>query len=260
MTSDDEEVLRDHAIQGHTSGGNIPHENENEDNFQVLHMLEFWSSSYSHRILNKETKNESSQGGSIDLTDNSHSTHLRSADDMKRNGVTCVSADLRLDSVTPHSAKLYALRLSPLRCRRPVYVGSNLHFSSGLEVRTFSYNMSEGMMDDEGSKVDYSDYCLITFQHCSVRCEKWNGYVWLYLPHCPVHGAVHEHEKSGGTCKKERDISRPLIGGSLAGCEGPNLVDTIMHPFHPDQVLGCVWRISLAIDSHSVLDDLSIHW
>ena len=270
LNSNNEEVLKNDVILCDTTEGNMPHENENEEHFQVLHMLEFWSSTYSYRILNKPNKIDSNVKDGVDLRNKRDFSNLRNIENKEKrnkatNEVTCVTADLGLDSVTPHSAKVYALRLSPLRCSKPVYVGSNLHFSSGLEVRTFSYNVSERVLDNERVKVHYSDYCLITFQHCSVRCEKWNGYVWLYLPHCPVHGAA-EHEKSEDKGKKERerenerDIQTPHIGGSLAGCEGPNLVDTIMHPFYPDVVLGSVWRISLAIDSHSVLDDLSIHW
>ena len=139
----------------------------------LVHLFDFWTSEYSFIVL----------GDSGSVSDNAR------------------QAVLRFPSVAPHSARLYALRvmLDPLL---PMYVGSNLHFTSGLEVASFRVVCStqdeasadgrpsaegtagsgSGSPLDDGESVTRTWVCSIDFEAGAVRDHAWKGFVWVYLP------------------------------------------------------------------------------
>jgi hypothetical protein len=80
---------------------------EKDGCIQILHMFEFWSSSYSFRLVNTNKKDVS-----MDIYDiknrNSPNSSINSENKLK---FLNLYDDLELDSVIPHCAKIYAFRL-----------------------------------------------------------------------------------------------------------------------------------------------------
>lgn len=260
-----------------------------EEDYHILHILEFWSSSYEYRVI----KHNKSTIGAGDST-------LGGQPGVKGVQVLSMDDDLQLGIVNPHTAKLYALRLTQDPWDTPQYVGSNLHFTCGQEVKSFTFVIGpKRVVSSDGVVPEYYNSCVIAFEHCSVRCEKWTGYVWLYLPYtggsdghpegmsdrdvldgCADRGRGEGDGDDGGADKdrvggrvggKIRGVVRgrvPLVGGSLAGCEGPSLIEKILDPHSSGcsealagrSVLGCVWRVSVASRSHSEVDQLVVNW
>jgi hypothetical protein len=241
--------------------------NSDDEDYYILHILEFWSSSYEYRVV-KHNKSKTGAGDPI----------LGGQPGVSGVQVCSMDDDLQLGTVSPHTAKLYALRLIQDPCANPQYIGSNLHFTCGQEVKSFSFVLGpKRAVDSDGAVPEYSNSCVIAFEHCSVRCEKWTGYVWLYLPH--TEGLYEQSEETGDGGVDFEDRGKggvrsrvggrvPLIGGSLAGCEGPSLVERILDPHSRGStgamagcsVLGCVWRVAVASLSHSEVDELIVNW
>ena len=256
-----------------------PSDTADFEDYYILHILEFWSSSYGYRVMKSNKSNMSTVDSSLGGQPGVRGAQVLGMDE-----------DLQLGAVSPHTAKLYALRLTQDPCSTPQYIGSNLHFTCGQEVKSFSFVLGpKRALDSDGLVPEYSNSCVIAFEHCSVRCEKWTGYVWLYLPHTKglsehPEGTgdedAHDEGRDGdgdGDGGDSRDTGRgrgrgrgrvPLVGGSLAGCEGPSLVERILDPRSKGSagamagcsVLGCVWRMPVASLSHSEVDELTVNW
>jgi hypothetical protein len=141
----------------------------------AVHVLEFWSSEYSSPTVEV------------------HTEHL----DFFHRG----QGVLRAHGVRPHCAKLLAIR--PLLADRPQYVGSDIHFSCGLEVTKFEWTETPGgavsiNLDIDAGKVIKGPY-----------------HVWLSLPGEPTEivggtGAVRVHSHQGGTVWR---LSLPTMHG-----------------------------------------------
>lgn len=139
----------------------------------LIHMFDFWNLDYSFIVL----------GDSGKLSENAS------------------KAVLHFPPVAAHSSRLYALRVMP-NPLLPMYIGSNLHFSAGLEVSSFSA-LNTPVMSENNSNSDHSSamtepyggsalddcqvvcrswVCKIAFEDGAVRDHSWKGYVWVYLP------------------------------------------------------------------------------
>ena len=200
-----------------------------EESFSILHVLEFWSSTYSYRLISSNHSTQSStqrKGG-------------KECQVGKRRLINCRD-DLGFPAVEPHTATLYALRLTPYDSP-PLYVGSNLHFTSGLEVTSFTYILGPkrviGPDNQSMEKQELSNSCTIRFEHCAVRCQQWTGYIWLYLPNKDTQPLASASPNKGGTGvrgggrdKGRGKVTLPVLEGDLAGCGGPELVESIVGP------------------------------
>ena len=255
-----------------------------EQDFFILHVLEFWSSTYSYRLI-------SSEHDSLSLS----STQSKEGLQAGKRRLIGPKDDLGFPAVEPHTASLYALRLTPYNSP-PLYVGSNLHFTSGLEVTSFSYVMGPDRVSNPDSqyleKQELSNSCTIRFEHCAVRCQQWTGYVWLYLPYRDARSS------KGGRGK----VPLPVLEGALAGCGGPELVESTLSPDsrmsrsstarssgnegsedsliggrtsrgadvsggegegegeEGGRLLGRVWRVPVASPGHDENDELIVFW
>jgi len=78
------------------------------------------------------------------------------------------NALLSFPPVAPHSCRLLSLRVMK-DYTLPLYLGSNLHFSCGLEVESFSVHLGNNTFS-------------ITFGEGAVRESEWEGFVWVYVP------------------------------------------------------------------------------
>jgi hypothetical protein len=266
-----------------------------EQGFFILHVLEFWSSTYSYRLI-------SSEHDSLSLPS------IQSKEGLKKGKRRLISPkdDLGFPAVEPHTASLYALRLTPYNSP-PLYVGSNLHFTSGLEVTSFSYVMGPDRVSNPDSqyleKQELSNSCTIRFEHCAVRCQQWTGYVWLYLPYRDAQShSSHSHPPAGLSKGGRGKVPLPVLEGALAGCGGPELVESILGPdsrmsrsstAHSSgnegsedcliggrtnrgadvsggggegeaeeggRLLGRVWRVPVASPGHDENDELIVFW
>ena len=224
-----------------------------EESFSILHVLEFWSSTYSHRLISSKQITQSStqrKGG------NDHQVG-------KRRLIDCRD-DLGFPAVEPHTATLYALRLTPYDSP-PLYVGSNLHFTSGLEVTSFTYVLGPkrviGPDNQSMEKQELSNSCTIRFEHCAVRCQQWTGYIWLYLPNRDTQPVTSASPNKGGTGVRGRGtgtgrgkVTLPVLEGDLAGCGGPELVESIVGPHSRTKTRTS--RASYSCESESSSDSL----
>lgn len=262
-----------------------------EQDFLILHVLEFWSSTYSYRLI-------SSEHDSLSLSSTQSKDGLKAG----KRRLIGPKDDLGFPAVEPHTASLYALRLTPYNSP-PLYVGSNLHFTSGLEVTSFSYVMGPDRVSNPDSqyleKQELSNSCTIRFEHCAVRCQQWTGYVWLYLPYRDAQSHFwHSHPPAGLSKGGRGKVPLPVLEGALAGCGGPELVESIVGPdsrmsrsstAHSSgnegsedsliggrtsrgegegegegeeggRLLGRVWRVPVASPGHDENDELIVFW
>lgn len=264
-----------------------------EQDFLILHVLEFWSSTYSYRLI-------SSEHDSLSLS----STQSKDEHKAGKRRLIRPKDDLGFPAVEPHTASLYALRLTPCNST-PLYVGSNLHFTSGLEVTSFTYVMGPDRASNPDSqyleKQELSNSCTIRFEHCAVRCQQWTGYVWLYLPYKDAQShSPHSHPPAGLSKGGRGTVPLPVLEGDLAGCGGPELVENIVGPdsrisrssaSHSSgnegsedsliggrksrgedisegegegeeggRLLGRVWRVPVASPGHDENDELIVFW
>ena len=135
----------------------------------AVHVFEFWSSRYALRTV-------SARG--------------------------CGDDDLLLASVAVHSAGLYAVRRLEPGAGVAQYVGSNLHFSCGLEVKAFSV----GPRDAAGPR-RCAHKCVVTFEAGALKEEAWGGCMWVYLSHTPGGGAPHIVGAAGGGVTIAEDVA-----------------------------------------------------
>jgi hypothetical protein len=73
-------------------------------------------------------------------------------------------------SIPSHSAALVAFR-SLEDEGAPMYIGSNMHFTCGHELHSFTHTLENGKGE-----------LHLDFKREFVRHEEWNGTVWVYLP------------------------------------------------------------------------------
>jgi hypothetical protein len=92
----------------------------------VLHLFNFWNESYSYKIINLLTNNEEEN-------------------------------EIAFPDVPSHSSHIYAVHLS-LHPRIPKYLGSNLHFSCGKEIRHFF--MTETLPSTTTKLNEFVERCL----------------------------------------------------------------------------------------------------
>jgi hypothetical protein len=259
-----------------------------EQGFFILHVLEFWNSTYSYRLI-------SSEHDSLSLSSIQSKEGLRAG----KRRLIGPKDDLGFPAVEPHTASLYALRLTPYNSP-PLYVGSNLHFTSGLEVTSFTYVMGpDRVSNPDGQyleKQELSNSCSIRFEHCAVRCQQWTGYVWLYLPYRDAQSRP-PHPPAGLSKWGRGKVPLPVLEGDLAGCGGPELVESIVGPDsrmssstahstgnegsedsliggrtsrgegegegegkEGGRLLGHVWRVPVASPGHDENDELIVFW
>lgn len=80
---------------------------ENNGCIQILHVFEFWSSSYSYRLVNTNKKDVS-----MDVCDIKNKNRSKFSITFENKlKILNLYDDLELDSVKPHCAKIYAFRL-----------------------------------------------------------------------------------------------------------------------------------------------------
>jgi len=141
----------------------------------LVHIFDFWTLEYSNVVL----------GDSGGLADNA------------------AQAVLHFPPVAAHSARILALRVQDYHLQSlPMYIGSNLHFSCGLEVASFTvvsflppanaatadngsssaFDKSATHDDDNQMMVTRSWSCKVVFEEGAVRDRAWGGFVWLFLP------------------------------------------------------------------------------
>ena len=245
---DDSRHKKAQTVLSHSKDASHPSQTEievevedgRERSFSILHVLEFWSSTYSYRLISSKHSPQSStqrQKGKKHPLGN-------------RRLIDCRD-DLSFPAVEPHTATLYALRLTP-HDSPPLYVGSNLHFTSGLEVTSFKYVLGPKRVlspDNQSmEKQELSNSCTIRFEHCAVRCQQWTGYIWLYLPNRDTQPLASVSQNKGGTGVRgvggRGKVPLPVLEGDLAGCGGPELVENIVGPHSRTRT-----RISRATDS-----------
>ena len=270
------------------------------ENLQILHVLEFWSSTYSYKLLNVRNKDysndseASNDGTSLKVKKNENGTDKEkenliagtksNKDSNKNTGnilkVYSTEENLQFGLCNPHCANIFILRLSPCNAFRPVYVGSNLHFTGGLEVKSFSWSLvhggvkgggGSGVGDEEGAGAgcgNSNGSISLTFEHCAVRCEEWTGYVWLFIPHTnntdnnsnnsnnSIISNISNNEDNNNDSNNFNFI--PTISGPLVGCEPPKMIQRIVAPYdssnkrgegdkgNEGRVIGTVWKISVA--------------
>ena len=124
------------------------------NNVVTLHMIEFWTQEY-------------------------HALRVYSNDS---------NPMIELPSVKLHSAALLAIRLhaeNQIPCA--TYLGSNLHFSCGLEVKSKITKKERYQPSSSSSSSICVDHlqgycCTITFQEGVIRESSWNGQIWICLP------------------------------------------------------------------------------
>ena len=148
----------------------------------LIHLFDFWTMEYSYVVL----------GDSGRIADNAH------------------QALLHFPPVAAHSARLFAMRVM-LDSTLPMYIGSNLHFSCGLEVASFRVvrvllegeGEGDGSGGGEGASPPVADSspappanptavavpmvsrawtCSVVFAEGAVRDAAWKGFAWIYLP------------------------------------------------------------------------------
>jgi alpha-galactosidase len=119
--------------------------------------------------------------------------------------------DLTLAPVAVHSAGLYAVRRVLPGAGVAQYVGSNLHFSCGLEVKSFTV----GTRDAAGPR-RCAHKCVVVFEAGALKDEAWGGCVWLYLSHVPGGGAPHVVGNAAGggvtVAEEAATVDEPLCG------------------------------------------------
>jgi len=124
--------------------------NSNINTTVLLHVYDFWFSSYSNAVVKIE---------------NGKPTEL-------------IVAEYAIEK---HSAKILAMRVQydPLS---PLYLGSNLHFSCGLEVAR--YDLFYGQATDSNSNSSRPSYliCTIYFEDGIIRDQEWGGFFMMLLP------------------------------------------------------------------------------
>lgn len=182
-------------------------------NIQILHIFEFWSSSYTYRLIDVNTNN----------CDENYN---------EENGLKILNLhdDLDLPPVVSHCAKIYAFRLfNPLTAIQnlcPEYIGSNLHFTCGNEIKSFDCIVKISGINDDGNRK-----CNIIFEDFAVRSKEWSGYIWVFLPFCTGNG-----------------IS---ITGSMAGSGLPELINEIKLSQNNSAFYGSVWKVSVTSPRHN---------
>ena len=274
---------------------NISHNTRNDlkkkkrtySDVQVLHILEFWSSEYSYRYLNVRDVQERNL-----VSDTNDNTNNKTYKDDNKNiinsKIMSMDENIEFGDVDPHSAKIYVLRLTQFYDLKPSYIGSNLHFTCGLEVKNFIFQLSTDAEDGDPEKNNktnkdknifktnllsksgfktskFQNSCSITFEHSAVRCEKWVGYFWIFLP------TKIDPNKNENSNKKESENENLLdyekylrISGSLVTIEKPKLMKFINYPAvvikggtekeEKEIGLGCVWRIAVASKANKIIN------
>jgi hypothetical protein len=166
---------------------------------QILHILEFWSGVYTYKVVSATGKDD----------------------------------DLHFPSIAVHSAKLYAIRRLKTGAGVAQYLGSNLHFSSGMEVSRFQVGLNKG------GPANCSHMVRIGFEAGALREESWGGFVWVYLSHSAV---------------------RPCVVGA-AGSQLPVLASSIDEA--ECGAKGAVWKIAVSRGHNAVADaddTVLIYW
>ncbi|KAA8495593.1 Alpha-galactosidase [Porphyridium purpureum] len=86
-----------------------------EEGDLIVHCFEFWNRSYKRlvgRKLQHAAKNEETRNGHFDLM-------------------------LETTPIAVHSACIYSIRCEPMHARKAMYIGSDIHFTAGMEVTLF---------------------------------------------------------------------------------------------------------------------------
>eukprot|EP01041_Mallomonas_annulata_P010610 gene10610-22149_t len=191
----------------------IQRNNENHNNeILILHIFDFWMEEYSYLTFEDSLSLLLPQFSSSPSLSTSSSPLSNSC-----NSSSTSSAQIVLASpvIASHSARLLSMRFMN-DVLLPQYIGSNLHFSCGLEVKSFhthqhttnSGNNSRLQGDYENSNTDHHHHhsnphrtknenendastntntpslhgCSIVFHEGSIRSFDWKGFVWMYLP------------------------------------------------------------------------------
>jgi hypothetical protein len=113
-------------------------------------MLEFWTSTYAYADVEVAEEEGHPHGLGLNLDHHHHPA-------------------LRARSVAPHSARLFALRLD--RLTEPQYLGSDLHFSQGWELRALEWVHREDAHLEVRVELD-----------AGKEVEGAEHHVWLSLP------------------------------------------------------------------------------
>lgn len=186
-----------------------------ENRLVLLHLYEFWSGLHTYRIFPY-----------AHTLDNSN-------------------IEITLPESGSHVTHLYACRLQidPL-C--PVYIGSNLHFSCGYEVESFTFKRFKVKRNEQPNAViGSSSYaptyhiCRIEFKAGMIRTPDWDGFIVLYLPFTPLaldEGAVNYLGKA-----------KPSTAGNVI--KELQLVNFIDEP--STGIKGTIWKIKVGKEYHT---------
>ena len=127
--------------------------------YKIVHCYDFWSETYSHHFMH---------------------VSVEEAGDTKQKVLCYQNRELARPALQPHACLLCAVRLQS-SLRSAAYIGSNLHFSCGLELKSFAF-ASKGAA--------YSKTCTIVFSEGMIRENSWDPFVVVYLPFSLPGGAA----------------------------------------------------------------------
>jgi hypothetical protein len=243
----------------------------------ILHLFEFWNASYSNRVVSLDSL-ECSQSrvgqvasSSTDAEKNHEIASLsdqseiddRDASDSDLSHVGhgagerpgerqyCVSTDedIRFPAVPTHSAHLYCLR--PLTRDSAQYIGSNLHFTCGNEVKSFRVAQSSPSSRIPRSHESGQFICAIEFHSWAIREAAWNGQIYVY-----VRLSIESYESLGLKYWYDGfDVSNVLVlSGSTPTCSPPTAVSCVRNDAL--DVYGFVCRVRVG-NSHTSSDVLA---
>lgn len=103
----------------------------------LIHMFEFWTGEYLWR-LGPAVSVHSDCNLSAPSPPSSSSSAVNQSPSF---GGVAAASSVEFTSVPRHSSRLYSLR-TQVESATPLYLGSNLHFSCGLEVKKFTWSRS----------------------------------------------------------------------------------------------------------------------
>jgi hypothetical protein len=137
----------------------------------IFHVLDFWNQYYFNGFAEYDLNTHKITRFEILHKDETSSTAV--------SNVTSESIDFGVIAV--HSSRLFSFRVHDvygfLRNTEdrnlPVYIGSNLHFSSGYELQLFDFCQHSGKKQNK---------LTIVFKTGALKEDRWNGFIWVFVP------------------------------------------------------------------------------